>query len=140
MYNTLLAYNWSRFDQDIMLEFIANTGHSRMSQSMQRWFGNNAFALYSTHSLCKHQRYLVPHVKKWLVVGASWQSCVHDRPLGLKNLVREFQPLGHEFYGVTWGFTRDDLEICTAQDFMLDSTISWKQINDQLFLAQGLKA
>lgn len=139
IYNTLVCYNWAGFDQTVMTEFVANAGQSPTSNRMRTIFGANAFALWSPLSLRKHQMRLVPHVKKWLVVGATWQMCVHDRPLGLINLVREFVPQGHEFYGATWGFCKDDLAICTHEDFETDPKITWQSLGNDLFQAQSIK-
>jgi hypothetical protein len=131
IYNTLVAYNWVDFDQDIMLELIKNSNNYTMSQHIQREvFGKNTFALYSIESFIKHANNMVPHIKDWLVVGASWQICVHHRPLGLVNLSRLKQ---FNFYATDWGFVKSNNQLVNNKDFETDQ-LQWSKINDHIYL------
>ncbi len=136
IYNTLIAYNWADFDQDIMLELIKNSNNYTMSQHIQREvFGKNTFALYSIESFIKHVNKLVPHIKDWLVVGAAWQICVHYRPLGLVNLSKLKQ---FNFYAADWGFVKSDNQLVNNKDFETDR-LQWSKINDHIYLLNATR-
>ena len=128
--NTMSAYNWQGFDEQVMMEMIRECGTCTLSQVIHdKVFGANTFALYSVDSLVKHCNRIVPHVKDWLVIGNCWQDCVHDRGLGLRNLSR--LP-GHNFYGTDWGFMKENNMTTTQVDFEQDF-LGWDKIDHDLY-------
>jgi hypothetical protein len=130
IYNTLIMYNWHKFDQEVMLELIKNCNNFVMSSTIQKkLFGSNSFALYSVNSFLKHVNNVVPHIKNWLVVGNTWQICTHCRDLGLINLSK-IKDLN--FYGADWGFIKLDNQHCTEDDFKQDR-LNWKKIDEHFY-------
>ena len=135
IYNTMVAYNWHEFDEQVMMELIRTCNNFTMSKFIQDTiFGDSTFALYSMDSFLKHTKKLVPHIKDWLVIGKCWKICVHGRPLGLKNLATISEM---NFYGADWGFYNKQTngQLLTADDFENDS-INWKQIDSHLYQLQ----
>ena len=130
VYNTLVAYNWQEFDQEVMLELIKNCNNFVMSSVIQKnVLGANSFALYTIDSFLKHIKKLVPHIKDWLVIGARWQVCTHGRDLGLAKLSKLE---GLNFYGADWGFIKINSQSCNEDDFENDR-LSWEKIDNSIF-------
>lgn len=139
IFNTMIAYNWHQFDQEIMLELVRSANCFDLSSDIKKLFNEKSFALYSTKSFLKHHRSLVPHLKRWLIVGAAWPICTHNRDLGIKNLVSCANANNLEFYGTTWGFAKEDNSICNPEDFHQDRQIIWESVTENLYLAKGIK-
>ena len=138
IYNTLLCYNWTKYDPVVMTELIVQCNNYVMSKHMiQRVFAEQTFALYTIDSFVNHCNALVPDVKSWLVVGQSWGVCTHHRSIGLINLCRIAEQHGFAIYGTPWGFLHQDQKTCTGVgDFLNDRNISWTQVGDDLFQAK----
>jgi len=137
IYNTLLCYNWSKYDANVMSELVRQCNNYVMSQHMiDRVFGPSTFALYSIDSFIKHHTTLVPHVKSWLVVGQAWNCCVHARSIGLLNLCKVAEQLGICIYGTPSGFLHlDNKSQCDDADLLNDSLITWTHIDNDIFQA-----
>lgn len=136
IFNTLLEYNWKNFDQEIMLETIRNAHNTVMCRAVQDMFDQRSFALYSVESFLRHQRRFAPDVKRWLVVGAAWQVCVHGRDLGLDKLMEHLPETDLEFYGTTWGFFKRNAPVHDI-DFRHDHRVQWQLTAPGLYQAQG---
>ena len=64
-------------------------------------------------------------VNHWIVVGTTWQVCVHLNDLGLcsfSTMSRQHPELN--FYGAPWGFLKHDLTTTTNEDFATD-LLTW---------------
>ena len=135
IYNTLVAYNWQQYDEQIMLQLIKTCNNYTVSDTMKtQVFGASTFALYSIESFVKHVAKLVPHIQNWLVIGAEWQLCTHYRDLGLQNLSKLPQ---FNFYGADWGFVKkthcSGYSTVSQEDFEKDK-LNWKKIDNHLYL------
>jgi len=129
VYNTFVTYNWAKFDQDVMITMLQTCNNFTMSQKIiDQVFGLNTFALYDIESFIKHSSSIVPHVKNWLVVGGTWNKCVHWRRLGLSNLAKLHQ---YNFFGSTWGFYKNASGM-TEDDFK-NNNLKWNQVDREMF-------
>jgi len=66
-------------------------------------------------------------VNNWLVVGQTWQNCVHHRPIGLEIMYRNIDHSKLNFYAIDNGFKLDDGSPATHEDFANDS-LPWIHI------------
>jgi hypothetical protein len=67
-------------------------------------------------------------INHWLVVGTTWQVCVHLNNMGLcgfSTMMAQHPKLN--FYGVPWGFLKHDLTATTAEDFATD-LLTWTNV------------
>jgi len=126
IYNTLLHYNWRKYDADVMSELVKQCNNYVMSQHMiDRVFGPSTFALYS-----------IDNVKSWLVVGQAWIPCVHRKSIGLVNLCKVAEQLGIRIYGTPSGFLHlDNKSQCGDACLLNDSLITWTHIDNDIFQA-----
>lgn len=69
-------------------------------------------------------------VRNWLVVGCSWQMCVHNNGLGLNNLSELASRFNLNFYATDYSFLRaDNITKATQTDFESDE-LEWTMINN----------
>ena len=64
-------------------------------------------------------------IKHWLVVGTTWQVCVHLNDMGLcsfTTISSQYPELC--FYGAPWGFLKHNLKQTSSRDFNND-LLSW---------------
>jgi hypothetical protein len=105
-----------------------NYGNLPLAQGLIPWskFGHarevDTIAQFESH-------YRSLELFNWIVVGAHWQRCTHDRPLGFKQLVKTKQqdPKLHIYSHsqCTVKFLNDDLanpvvSLCTHKDYETD--------------------
>jgi len=65
------------------------------------------------------------NINHWLVVGTTWQICVHLNDIGLcsfSTMMRQHPELN--FYGASWGFLKHNLTTTTDEDFDTD-LLTW---------------
>jgi len=65
------------------------------------------------------------NINHWLVVGTTWQICVHLNDMGLcsfSTMMRQHPELN--FYGASWGFLKHNLTTTTDEDFDTD-LLTW---------------
>jgi len=67
------------------------------------------------------------NIQHWLVVGLSWQMCLHTRPMGLTNIVR--QRTTEEFYINCDCVLKQDLTGLEPVDVKND-TLLWQTVAD----------
>ena len=89
------------------------------------------------------QHYQAIDIKNWIVVGAHWQRCTHDKPLGFINLLKiKHQDPDFRVFSLpqcTAKFMLDDCQndnidnpittTCKDQDYY-DDSLSWHQQAD----------
>jgi hypothetical protein len=93
---------------------------------------NNSTEIQSIEHFGQHYKQI--NLRDWIVVGAHWGRCTHDKPLGFRNLLRLMtQDPNLHIYShslCTAKFLNNDLEkpileTCLSQDYEQDS-LSWK--------------
>jgi hypothetical protein len=65
--------------------------------------------------------------KNWLVVGQSWQNCVHNNNMGLKQFAKLSCNFDINFYATDYSFLKDNSICATANDFDQDM-LNWNKI------------
>lgn len=105
-------------------------------------FGGHALAnkLQAWHALPKSKnidsldQFELSGLDHWIVVGAHWQRCTHDRPLGFNALLQMKKSNSQlKIYSLglaTAKFVNDNIDqpivsICTEQDYLVDQ-LTWK--------------
>ena len=66
------------------------------------------------------------NVKNWLLIGQTWDVCVHDDQLGLNKLSK----FPGNIYITPWSIFKTDYSDITQQDIDNDPSVSWKTINN----------
>lgn len=133
VWNTLCSYNWSgNFDRDIMSDFVENIGNNHLPPNLKNVGPNRQFLLFSIESFIKNHTRFCPNVKNWLVVGTSWQMCVHNRPIGLRNLSKIKDQYNLKIYGSPSGFYGDGKRV-TDHNFKTDNTLEWTKVDTDLY-------
>jgi hypothetical protein len=106
-------------------------GSCPLSIDLQVWSEQvNAIDIMTLEDFARH--YQARKIFNWIVVGAHWQRCTHEKPLGfynlldLKKLDGRLRIFSHQ--QCTVKFVNDDIEnpivtICTAQDYENDNLI-----------------
>jgi hypothetical protein len=98
----------------------------------------NSYNIQHIEDFQRH--YLAQNIHSWIVIGAHWQRCTHDKPLGFKNLLQlKTQDSALQIYShqnCTVKFVNNDLDnpivsTLNEQDYQLDS-LTWKP-NGNLF-------
>ena len=114
----------------------ASTHNIKISKHIEDYFSANGQDVVSLtkqrdfFKLRKHKPW--KNIHHWLVVGTTWQVCVHVNDIGLcsfSTISRQYPELN--FYGAPWGFQKHNLETTTVEDFANDH-LSWVQ-HDELF-------
>jgi len=95
-YNTLEMY---KDNQELMLlPMLYEFGKRQTSKWLQTKFKSHSVLILTTDALQYHVTTVVPHITDWLVIGGTWKSCTHSRPMGFANL----QKLPYNFYITDW--------------------------------------
>jgi len=139
---TEIIYNMIRFSRPG--GYTSNLIHNRLLDNERSIF------LTTLEDFRYHvKKKLQDATKNWLLVGQSWDMCVHGNNLGLKNIAQLPQSCDLNFYAIDQGFCMktdpgsvvpSDYIISTAgrQEFENDS-LQWAEIPDfgyQLILQQ----
>jgi hypothetical protein len=71
--------------------------------------------------------FLNSECKNWLIVGQSWQNCVHNNHMGLKQFAKLSNEFDINFYATDYSFLKDSGGCANDNDFV-DDTLSWTRI------------
>ena len=141
-YNTMRIYNnlgdncgrhknYNQNDQ-LLLNILHNCrGMNSTSQIIKQQLLNNDNSIFLTNveDFVHHWgQVLKQQVNNWLVIGQAWQLCVHNRPIGLKQLSELSKQYPLKFYGTIWGFVDENHKTLTHKHFARDS-LSWTRIS-----------
>jgi hypothetical protein len=108
-------------------------GSLPLAQELNHWH-SQSLAMDLQNINIFQQHYQKINVKNWIVVGAHWQRCTHDKPLGFHNLLLlkqqdpELRIYSH--MDCTVKFLNDALDhpvvtTCSESDYQQDS-LNWK--------------
>jgi hypothetical protein len=76
--------------------------------------------------------HLANKITNWLILGRTWNMCVHNNSIGLHNLCRTAPGFGLNFYAIDGGFQKSDGTIVTKEDFEND-TMTWIDTKDSMY-------
>ncbi len=114
-------------------------GELPLARELEHWHNKrNAVDIMDLTLFQQHCKII--NIKNWIVVGAHWQRCTHDKPLGFKNLLNIKQQYpDFRVFSVpecTARFVFDDADndnignrvcrICQDEDYHSDD-ISWRK-------------
>jgi hypothetical protein len=88
---------------------------------------HSIFLLDATDFLEHWKNHLFQLPCNWLVVGQSWQICLHTRPMGLNRLQQLSQQTPLRFFMCEWSGFTEDHTVLTAQHFENDH-LPWAEI------------
>jgi len=77
-----------------------------------------------------NQLVLSGQVKNWLVVGRSWQMCVHNNGLGLNNLAELSSRFSLNFYATDYSFLKEDNETTAGPAEFESDELEWLSVNN----------
>lgn len=137
--NTLEMYKHSNREL-MLLPMLYEFGYRKTSSWLQSKFKSHSVLLLTTESLQHHIETVVPHVTDWLVVGGTWQSCTHNRPIGfasLKKMPYNFYITDWSMYNITGEFDDPNAVVNTAtsKQFEKDSH-TWIDQGNNLYRLQ----
>jgi len=72
-------------------------------------------------------------ITNWLILGRTWNMCVHDNSIGLRNLHKFARRFGLNFYAIDGGFQKSDLTTVTRADFDNDYSFKWNETNNSMY-------
>jgi hypothetical protein len=143
-YNTMRIYNgveenntrhqkYQQNDQLLLNNLHNSRGLNRTSELIKREILNNDHSIFLTdpQDFVHHwQHVLETKVTDWLVIGQAWELCVHNRNIGLQNLLTLAQHYPMRFYGATWGFIDDWGNEVSPKHFKKDP-LPWQRVGKQ---------
>jgi hypothetical protein len=72
-------------------------------------------------------------ITNWLILGRTWNMCVHDNSIGLRSLHRVARGFGLNFYAIDGGFQKSDLTTTTRADIDNDYSLRWAETNNSMY-------
>jgi hypothetical protein len=103
--------------------------------SLRRRMDNEyCFALIQPSDFFYHVvDHLQNKITNWLILGRTWDMCVHDNSIGLRCLCKFAPGFGLNFYAVDGGFQKLDLSTVTRADFHNDHSLDWTETKDSMY-------
>jgi hypothetical protein len=108
-------------------------GSHSLARQLHSWYNQgHSIDILDLEVWKKH--YQAREIYNWIVVGAHWQRCTHEKPLGFYNLVdtmrldsrlRIFSHMDCTIKFVNNDIERPIITTCTELDYQLD-TLTWK--------------
>jgi hypothetical protein len=127
-YNTLKCYSWSTYRPEILLPVMKEARKRKTHSWLKNKFSSNSFLILDTVGMKIHVESVVPHIKNWLIVGGGWQTCLHQRPLGLKNMMH----LPYNFFVAPWSIYNNNSKPIERSQFEQD-TMCWIDRGNNFF-------
>ena len=132
LYQTMID-QLAKYDADNLVFHTGEFGSHRVADKLRPWHQQgNAVNFLKLERWTRH--YQDRELYNWMVVGAHWQRCTHEKPLGFYNLldIKKLDPRLRVFSHMdcTVKFLNNDLEkpVCTTcceLDYQQDS-LQWK--------------
>jgi len=132
LYQTMID-KLSKYQADNLVFHTGEFGSHSLSSKLKPWSRQgNAVDFLKLESWTRH--YQARELYNWMVVGAHWQRCTHEKPLGFYNLldIKKLDPRLRVFSHMdcTVKFLNNDLEnpiatTCCELDYQQD-TLQWK--------------
>jgi hypothetical protein len=133
-HNTLEVYSWETYTPGMLLPMLKESGSRKTSAWLQSMFSSNSFLILDEYSLVHHCTTAVPHIKDWLVIGGSWQVCIHGRPLGFYKL----KTLPYNFYVIPAGlYNTKKLNWLGNVDDLHNDQLTWIDQGNHLYKLQN---
>lgn len=128
-FNTIQQYGWHDYRPSMLAPILKECGQQTTNQFVQDRYGDKSFLLLDLESILAHLLYTgSDRIKNWLVVGGGWGGCVHNRPVGLRNLTN----IAYNFYITDWSIYHGTKSIINRQDIDQDSLV-WLDHGDNLY-------
>jgi hypothetical protein len=127
-YNTVEVYSWETFTPSVLLPIMKETRFRQASKYIKKHFKSHSFILLDTDSFQHHVTTFVPHIKDWFVMGGGWQSCLHSRPVGLRNLL----DVPYNFYITPWSVYTQSQQSCSITELKTDK-LNWIDQSNNLY-------
>jgi hypothetical protein len=139
-------------DRSIRNTMLLYSDHSELHRMMRRGLENNQGELTTANSLkprmdneycfafATHNEFfyhVVKHLENkitnWLILGRTWNMCVHDNAIGLRHLHKFAPGLGLNFYVMDGGFQKADLSTVTRADIHNDCSLKWTETKYSMY-------
>jgi len=97
---------------------------------IEETFDNDTIYLNSTSEFLSHQH----KTSNWIIVGASWDICIHYGPMGVNKLKHLEDHNFHIF--PEWGIVTEDQQYVTV-DAILNDHCQWTLISPGCYRLEG---
>ena len=134
--NTMALYsNDSELHRMMRRGLEQNQGDLRTPNSLRLRMDNEyCFAFTNTSDLFYHVRnHLQNKITNWLILGRTWNLCVHENSIGLRWLCKFAPGFGLNFYAIDGGFQKSDLSYVTRADIHNDYSLDWIETKDSMY-------
>lgn len=133
--NTLAQYPYPSEPHRMMRRGLEqNRGELTVPDSLRLRMNNEyCFAFVNTSEFFYHVGNHLPNkITNWLILGRTWNMCVHDNSIGLQYLCKTAPGFGLNFYAVDGGFQKSDGTVVSKEDFENDK-LTWIETKDSMY-------
>jgi len=133
--NTVLLYSdHTELHRMMRRGLEENKGELTVPDSLKLRMNNEyCFAFIHPAEFFYHVRnYLENKITNWLILGRTWNMCVHYNSIGLHNLHKLARRFELNFYAINGGFQKSDLTTVTRADIENDS-FKWNETNNSMY-------
>jgi len=132
-FNTIEQYGWHDYQPVILSPLLKECGRRSTNRYVKDRFKSKSFQLNDISSIKLHLKLAgMLNIKNWLIVGGSWGSCIHNRPVGFLNLLN----LECNFFITDWSIYRRDFIF--TRDCIEKDTLNWIDHGNNLYQLDNL--
>jgi hypothetical protein len=131
--NTIKHYRYDQRAQDdiirrrVLSDIVMYSGSQPMSNMLEESvFDSNTVFLSNRETFHHHVTNYYPDVKDWIVIGAAWNICLHNSPLGFNTLVDLSEYRFHVF--PEWSIVRENNSAVAIEDLENDQAFVWAKV------------
>ena len=127
-YNTIEQYGWHDYQPTILSPLLKECGRRSTNSYIKSRFKYNSFQLNDISSIKLHLELTgMLDLKNWLIVGGSWGSCIHHRPVGFHTLFE----IDCNFFITDWSVYKRDSTF--TRDFIKRDILNWIDHGNNLY-------
>jgi hypothetical protein len=133
--NTLAQYPYpSELHRMMRRGLEQNRGELTVPDSLRLRMNNEyCFAFVHPSEFFYHVgNHLANKITNWLILGRTWDMCVHDNSIGIQHLCKTASGFGLNFYAVDGGFQKSDRTVVSTEDFENDK-FTWTRTKDSMY-------
>ena len=133
--NTLAQYPYPSEPHRMMRRGLEqNRGELTVPDSLRLRMNNEyCFAFVNPSEFFYHVgNHLANKITNWLILGRTWNMCVHDNSIGLHSLCKTAPGFGLNFYAIDGGFQKFNGTVVSKEDFENDK-LTWIETKDSMY-------
>lgn len=137
VFNALKYYLWEadqtyyEVNQCVKNEILEYSGFNTTNKIIKdKLFDKNTICLNNTRTIANYVDRFFPMVKDWIILGQSWDICLHNNPVSFKSLL---SMAGHNFnIFPDWSVFNSDQTKVTRQQVEDDNYV-WAEVPNNGF-------